>query len=250
MKKERLYLSTIAEDAAQIALAHGLGLEIAEYCTAWNLDAPLFSQIDAQVRDKQRHVSRTVLHAPYNELFPCAIDPKARRLAEGRYRRTIEVAKTYGAEKVVIHGGFNGQMYFPEWYVEQSILFWCQFLATDPGVQIVLENVLETDPAWMLDIVRGVNSPWLRLCLDIGHANTYSKIPVMDWLEAWAEEISHFHIHNNDGQFDQHNAPDVGTIAMDWLLQQAEVLCPDATYTLEVMQAAPAVTWLKEVGAL
>ena len=38
MKKDQLFLSTIAPDAAEEARRHGLGLEIAEYCTAWNMD--------------------------------------------------------------------------------------------------------------------------------------------------------------------------------------------------------------------
>ena len=37
MKKDQLFLSTIAPDAAEEARRHGLGLEIAEYCTAWNI---------------------------------------------------------------------------------------------------------------------------------------------------------------------------------------------------------------------
>ena len=35
---EKLYISTIAEDDAELAQKYGLGLEIAEYCTAWNMD--------------------------------------------------------------------------------------------------------------------------------------------------------------------------------------------------------------------
>ncbi len=38
MKKDQLFLSTIAPDAREEARRHGLGLEIAEYCTAWNMD--------------------------------------------------------------------------------------------------------------------------------------------------------------------------------------------------------------------
>ena len=33
-----LYISTIADDAEELAAQYGLGLEIAEYCTAWNMD--------------------------------------------------------------------------------------------------------------------------------------------------------------------------------------------------------------------
>ena len=147
---------------------------------------------------------------------------------------------------MIIHGGYNPRIYFPVWYVEQSVLFWKAFLEEDPGVQIVLENVLEDDPQWLLDIVKGVDDPRLKLCLDIGHANAYSGVPVMGWLEAWAPYISHFHIHNNDGSRDQHNALTDGTIPIEQLLVRAQELCPEATYTLELMKDAPSVEWLAE----
>ena len=38
MKKEAFLISTIAEDAVQTAVQYGLGLEVAEFCTASNLD--------------------------------------------------------------------------------------------------------------------------------------------------------------------------------------------------------------------
>ena len=245
MRKDKLYISTISTDAVRVAQEYGLGLEIAEYCTAWNMDEK-FAGVDGVVKKKLQGIWGCTLHAPYNELFPCAIDKKARELAAYRYRQAIGLAKSYNAEKVIIHGGFNPWIYFPVWYIEQSVLFWKEFLAKDPGVQIVLENVLEEDPQWLLDIVKGVDDPRLRLCLDIGHVNAYSKVPVMDWLEAWAPFISHFHIHNNDGSRDQHNALTDGTIPMEQLLNRAQVLCPDATYTLELMKDTPSVQWLAE----
>ena len=135
-------------------------------------------------------------------------------------------------------------------YVEQSILFWKDFLQQDPGVELVLENVLETEPAWLLDIVKGVNDPRLRLCLDIGHINAYSKISAMEWLELCAPWISHFHIHNNDSTADCHCALFEGTIPMRDFLYRAEQLCPNATFTLELMEDGPSVAWLADNGLL
>ena len=245
MKRENIYLSTISTEAAQVAREYGFGLEIAEYCTAWNMDEK-FLPVDGVVKKKLEGISQRLLHAPYNELFPCAIDKKARELAAYRYRQAIDLAKRYGAKKVIIHGGYNSRIYFPVWYVEQSIVFWKAFLETDPGVQIVLENVLEDDPQWLLDIVKGVDDPRLRLCLDVGHVNAYSALPVMDWLEMWAPYISHFHIHNNDGSRDQHYPLTEGTIPMLQLLTRAQERCPEATYTLELMQDRSSVAWLAE----
>lgn len=245
MKKENIYLSTIAPDAHPLAREYGFGLEIAEYCTAWNMDEK-FAGVDGVVKKKLEGISHSTLHAPYNELFPCAIDKKARALAADRYRQAIDLAKQYGSKKVIIHGGYNPWIYYPVWYVEQSVLFWKDFLKEDPGVELVLENVLETEPQWLLDIVKSVADPRLKLCLDAGHVNAYSKIPVMDWLESWAPYLSHFHIHNNDTSRDQHNPLNEGTIPMKELLERIDRLCPDATITLELMKARSSVQWLME----
>ena len=34
MRREKIYISTISTDAVRVAQEYGLGLEIAEYCTA------------------------------------------------------------------------------------------------------------------------------------------------------------------------------------------------------------------------
>lgn len=245
MRKERIYISTTASDDAAVARKYGLGLEIAEYCTAWNMDDE-FVRTDMAVREKLDGIQNRVLHAPFNELFPCAIDRKARELAAYRYRQAVDLAKQYGAAKVIIHGGYNPKIYYPCWYIEQSVLFWKDFLKENPGVQIVLENVLEEEPTMLRDIIKGVNSPKLRMCLDVGHVNAYSKVPVMDWLETCAPYIEHFHIHNNDGSWDTHSALDQGSIPMKELLTKAEALCPDAAFTLELMEAESSVRWLLE----
>ena len=244
MKRENWYLSTIDQQAQTLAVQYGLGLEIAEYCTASNMD-DLYAQTDALVRNKLRGISRRVLHGPFNELFPCAIDPKARALARERYIQAIALARDYGANKVVIHGGYNPRIYYPCWYTEQSILFWREFLREIPqGMEVCLENVLEEEPGMLIDIVRAVEDPRLRLCLDVGHVNAYSKIPAVEWVERCAPWLSHFHIHNNDGSWDTHSALNQGTLPMEKLLDLAQQVCPEGSYTLELAQAEESVLWL------
>lgn len=245
----RFFLSTIGADSVLAARKYGLGLEIAEFCTAANMEDG-FSRWDAQVKEKLAGIPARIFHAPFNELFPCAVDPKARQLASDRYRQAIDLAKGYGAEKVVIHGGYNPYLYYPVWYVEQSVSFWKEFLKEEPGVEIVLENVLEPEPDMLLKIVSGVNHPKLRLCLDVGHVNAYAKTGVMEWVKALAPWLSHFHLHNNDGSWDTHSALGLGTIPMEKLLREAEAVCRNATYTLELPEAGNSVLWLREHGLL
>lgn len=248
MLNERLLISTVAPDAAETARLYSLGLEIAEYCTAWNMDDE-FPETHAAVEKKVAGISRRALHAPFNELFPCAIDKKARALAAERYRQAVELAVFYGADRVIIHGGYNAHMYYPVWYTEQSVVFWREFMKTVPeGIKICLENVFEPEPGMLADIIRMTDSPGLGMCLDVGHVNAYSKIPALKWLEDCRDVISHYHIHNNAGDADTHCGPAEGTIPMKELICAAERLTPEATLSLEVLSAAEAAKWLEENG--
>ena len=236
MKREQIYLSTVDPRAGELARELGLGVEIAEYCTAWNMDRE-YPQTDERLRGALAGNPRRILHGPFNELFPCAIDPEARDLAARRYRQAIALARDYGADKVVIHAGFNPWLYYPVWFREQSAVFWREFLAEEPGVEIVLENVLEQEPEWMTEILRAVDSPRLRLCLDVGHVNAYSPVDTAEWLRRCAPWISHFHLHNNNGTRDAHDPLFQGSIPMEELLTLAGALCPEATFTLELPDA-------------
>lgn len=242
----KLFLSTIDPNARDIALRYGLGLEIAEYCTAWNMDEQ-FPQTDALVRRKLEGIPERILHGPFNELFPCAIDPKVREVARQRYLQAIDLARGYGAKKIVIHGGYNPWLYYPVWYTEQSVVFWKAFMDDVPeDVEIVLENVLEEEPEMLLTILRQVDCPRLGMCLDIGHVNAYSQIPVSRWIETIGTWIRHFHIHNNDGSRDSHSPLPEGTIPMEEIWAQIGSACPEATVTLELTDSASSVRWLRE----
>lgn len=246
MDRNKVYLATVDENAHRLAREYGLGIELSEFCTAYFMDEK-FHEVEASVAEKVRCTDRLVLHAPFNELFPCAIDPQARELARRRYRQAIALAQGYGAKKVVIHGGYNHWIYFPVWYVEQSVPFWKEFEAEIPeGMTVCLENVLEESSDMLIRILEAVGSPKIRMCLDIGHAHAYSKEGIMNWLTACAPWIDHFHIHNNDGSWDYHRPLPEGTIPMKELLTKAQTLCPDATYTLELPEAESSVRWLLE----
>lgn len=235
MKKELFYLSTIDSRAPEIARDFGLGLELAQFCTARNMDED-HGKVSRQVIDQLAGIQRCLMHGPFNELYPCAIDPRARALATERYSQALQLADRFGAGKLILHAGFQPYQYFPIWFVEQSIVYWKEFLQNWQGSTcIVLENVMETDPRWLLEIMQKVNDPRLRLCLDVGHAHVYSKIPVEEWVRMLSPWLSHFHIHNNSGEADLHDPLFRGSIRMESLLTLIETLCPDATVTAEVI---------------
>ena len=244
--KTKYYISTIDENADALAKEYGLGLEIAEFCTAWNLDEKR-EEIEPIIKGHLESSDRFVLHGPFNELFPCAIDKKIRAVAYERYKQTVEEAKNCGIKKIVIHGGYNPRIYYQQWYTPESIPFWQEFLSEIPDDMVLcLENVFEEE-IWMLaDIVRAVNDKRIRMCLDIGHVNAYSQVPVENWIEECADIIEHFHIHNNDGTWDYHCQLFDGSMDMEKVLKLIDEKCPNASITLELVESAPSVQWLKE----
>ncbi len=250
MDRSQLYISTVSAGCDRAAARHGLGLEIAEYCTASNLDAPI-PQVLAAAESHRQAASRFVFHAPFNELCPAAIDPLAVDLTRRRYRQALAAARDWGCRVMIVHTGFIPLVYFPEWFVEKSVTFWQAFLREVPeDMTLCLENVMEPSPRIPVDIVRQVADPRLRLCLDVGHANTeVSRTPVMEWVEQCRPYLRHLHLHNNAGGWDLHDPLDRGTVPMEEVLR---TLAGERhlSYTLETLQAEENVLWLQDKGFL
>lgn len=244
--RRRLHISGMDSRAAELARRYGLGVEITELAYAPMLDRPGMVET---LRRKNEGIRSLWLHAPFAELCPCAIDPLVREVALRRYRQTLAAAQALGVCRMVVHGGFIPLVYFPEWYVEQSVQFWQEFLPEVPdGFTIALENVMEPGPQMLTDIVRQVDDPRLGLCLDVGHANTQvSAVPPLEWIALMAPWLRHVHLHNNQGALDVHAGLAEGLIPMEEMLGALLRLCPGATWTIECQDAEPSVRWLDKI---
>ena len=247
--REKLHLSGIDGEAAALARRYGLGFEVTAFCMAAALED---NDAVAAVEAETAGLDRLWLHAPFAELHPCAIDPLARDIAAQRYRQTIAMARRLGIKRIVIHDGYVPFVYFPEWFVEQSVRFWRGFLPEVPeDMTVALENVMDDGPDMLADIMKGVNDPRLGVCLDVGHANTtVSKTPLLDWIAPLATWLRHVHIHNNFGEWDLHNPLGEGNIPMEQVLDTLLADCPSATLTIENMNCAPSLAWLAARGYL
>lgn len=245
--KNRLYISGMDPKGDKLARKYQLGFEIVKFAWAAMLDDPGALE---EVRSQMEGNKRFWLHAPFAELTPCAIDPMVRDVVKKRYEQTIKLSSKLGINRIVIHDGFYPVVYFPEWFIEQSVIFWKEFLKTVPeDFQIALENVMDDEPSMLAQIVEEVNDQRLGICFDIGHANTYiSDIPLDVWMEAFKPHLFHLHLHNNEGERDIHSQLGKGTIDMRGILDS--VLDTDATMTIETMEGQESIDWLIENGYL
>lgn len=245
--QEKLHISGTDGRAASLARRWHVGLETIAFSYAPMLDLP---DTLTQARREIEGIERLWLHAPFAELTPCAIDPLVRDTALHRFRQTLAAAQALGIRHVVFHGGFIPHVYYPEWYVEQSALFWREFLReVPPDMTLALENVMEPSPDTLVAIAAQVNDPRLGLCLDAGHANTcVSETPPEEWIAPMAPYLRHIHLHNNRGDADLHAPLGDGAIPMDAFIHRALLEAPAATFTVENQNALPSLQWLAARG--
>ncbi|MDR3271534.1 MAG: sugar phosphate isomerase/epimerase [Peptococcaceae bacterium] len=245
----KILILTISMDAAKIARENAFGLEISEFCTAYNMDMD-FAHWDQGVRQKIAGMGQLVFHAPYNELCPAAIDPVIRDVSYGRYEQAYMLTHSYGVNKMIVHSGYMPQIYKPKWFIKRSADFWSKFLEDKPDdLQLCLENVFEQTPELLMEIIAKVDDPRLKLCLDIGHAALNgTDVPLVGWIRQCAPHLAHTHLHNNFGKDDTHNALNEGNIDVAAAIRQIILAAPDATLTIEALDSRSSVKWLKAQG--
>jgi sugar phosphate isomerase/epimerase len=141
-------------------------------------------------------------------------DEKVREAAKQMIFQSLEIARELKAERIVFHGNFNplirGERYKPNW-IERDIIFWSEVLEKYPST-VVLENTFELTPEIFRTVLDAVNSSRLKVCLDMGHINVWSKAPLEEWIAVLGEDIHSMHIHDNKGGEDSHLAPGKGAI--------------------------------------
>ncbi len=134
-------------------------------------------------------------------------------------RREIDFAERVGASVLVLHPVCLG-LVRPEDRLDVPEVLRLAGYAAERGVRLALENL--EDAIWLLDRVleeigedpEGTN---LGICIDTGHAHMShdaGREPVQNYLERYAGQLVHVHLHDNRGESDEHLVPGGGTI--DW----------------------------------
>ncbi|MDQ7830752.1 MAG: sugar phosphate isomerase/epimerase family protein [Desulfovibrionaceae bacterium] len=165
------------------------------------------------------------LHLPFFDLQPGAADALVREATRERLGRAMDVARGYRASHLVGHAAYERFLYirsYPEWR-DRAVETWAAVLATWPDhPPLHLENVHETDPATVSGLALALrerlpeSAGRIGVCFDVGHwhsfAGGHALGNLVDWVETLAPVLTHLHLHDNDGTFDQHLAPGTGTI--------------------------------------
>ena len=106
-------------------------------------------------------------------------------------------------------------------------------LASEKQIYIALENIRMHE--YIDYFYRNIKSPWLRFCFDAGHANCFSKdIDDFAW-HTYGDKLICVHLHDNNGQSDQHVMPFQGNINWEKLMHELKENHYPGPLTLEIV---------------
>ncbi len=198
----------------EYAKEHRYNLEISTFCSPRFLDAN-WQEILKDYQQKLHGFKGAIsAHGAYVDLVIGSEDKKVREVTKQRIFQSLEIARELKAKHVVFHGNFNplwmGEGYERNW-IERNAGFWSEVLEKYPST-VLLENVHDPAPEMLRTLLDEVNSSRLKICLDVGHINVWSKVPVGEWIAVLGEDIRSIHIHDNKGDVDSHLAPGMGNI--------------------------------------
>jgi len=175
---------------------------------------------------KSRGVIVTAVHANPNKNI-ASEDEAVRQDGIDYSKKAVDVAKGLGADRVVIHPGYefvdaDNRKRFPDKgtfeKAAESIAEIAEY-AMHSGIKLCLENLrhegaIGSSPERLSKIVKlareKCSSKSVRkligATLDLGHLNTTAKYGVSDYLSALdcGRDVYHAHLHYNNGKDDEH----------------------------------------------
>lgn len=179
----------------------------------------------------------TCLHAPFNGFDPGSSKSRVRKKADQLCRQSLDLAEALGAKRIVFHPGLRygstaGQQ--AKW-LRNSLNFWPEYLqqAQQIGTVVCVENIYETSPEPLLELLQGIDSEVFGHCFDIGHWNMFHSGSLVDWLNKMAPNLKHLHLHDNHGEKDQHLPIGHGSIGFSALFNWLKNSGLEPTMTLE-----------------
>jgi sugar phosphate isomerase/epimerase len=155
------------------------------------------------------------VHAPLSDVNVGSVHEPMRRAAVNEIKQTLVLCRQLDIQMVTVHPGFIQGIAFLDksraFVKSRESLMEVARTAEDLGITVSVENMPGginatcTQASELLEVIQGSG---LGICFDMGHANTARQ---MDEMLALADRFTNVHLHNNEGQWDQHNQVDIGS---------------------------------------
>jgi len=231
------------EDCVKLATRQGLGIEVMAFAYPDVLDGNWQDILEFYKQLLRPVPGRLSMHGPFMDMAPGSPDKQIKVICMKRYEHAIRIADVLGVGLVVFHANFIASIHNIEYrsgWQQRNIDFWGElaYYAYQYGITIAVENMWEFDPYIIGDVLKAVDHPNLRACLDVGHAHLFSEVPFDEWLKAMEPWLVHIHANNNNGVIDVHRGLADGVLDYPHILNQLRSMTMPPTITLEMDHVA------------
>jgi sugar phosphate isomerase/epimerase len=213
-----MLLQRSLEEAIDFARRHGLSaFEVwADHPHAHPDETP--SDLRARLRRKLAGFARTSVHGPLGNASLASINPGIWRESLRQHLGAVELAHDIGAAVLVVHPGDLRDPRFAAEFtrLSQEALGRLARRGEQLGITLAVENCgpyhagIDRTADDLAALIMHVGSPRLKACLDVGHGAVNHNLA--DLVRLLGKDIMHLHVHDNQGQRDDHLPMGRGTI--------------------------------------
>jgi len=216
-------------------------LELPEFCMA-DILANAGPFIDMAKKALDGWHGRLGIHGPFAGFELDVKDRDLRPIVQRRIDQALDVCTALGAVQMVLHSPYDRwdqcNLDNTDHGREKRISAVLETMAPGLkraealGVQIVLENIRDTDPADRLAVVQAADTSALALSVDTGHAHWAHCVdgapPVDRFVTSAGEKLGHVHLQDTDGWADRH-----------WALGEGNIVWPAVFKALSRLDVQP-----------
>jgi sugar phosphate isomerase/epimerase len=227
------------QECVDLAVQCGLGIEVMAFAYPDLLDGDWKKALDSYKLLLEPVRGMITMHGPFMDMAPGSPDTRVNQVCIDRYQHAIRIAQELGVEVIVFHANFIAAIQTDSYrhgWQRRNVNFWSLMAdyARQHNVTLAVENMWEFDPYIIGDVLKTVEHPNLRACLDVGHAHLFSKNPFEEWIQTLGPYLVHTHMNNNDGIGDVHRAFTNGVLDYNAVLNRLRELPEPPTMTLEM----------------
>lgn len=216
---------------------NGWNVEIRLTDAEYNREVPVreLEELERELRD--RHIS-ALCHLPFHGLHLSCPDPRVMAYSREVLSEGLEIGTILGCKVAVLHSGFSNHVrpvHIESWK-ERLVASLKDMVkvAEDEEIVLAIENAYEPDATVLQQVLEEVGSPWLRFCVDLGHAACFSRMAPEEWIFAFRDHLISLHVHDNEGMEDEHLACGSGVVGYDTVFEACKEIDASCNVTLEV----------------
>ena len=204
-----------------------------------------FTELRKYTEDKGLYFNQS--HAPHPSSL---IDEAFTKRRFDELVTSLKNSSYLGVRNIIIHPLQHLRYYTnenTEALYEMNLEFYARLLpyCEEYGITICTENMWQcygnSSKIWdstcsraeeFVRYVDGVNSPYLKACVDIGHTVLVGENPVK-MIEALGNRVAALHVHDNDGIHDSHTLPFHGILMWNEIAKTLKKIGYSGEITLE-----------------